>query len=63
MMNDSHDSALFLTIPRAAEVLGVSAQRLRRAVELGQIPVVRIGKQSLIPRATIARLAQEDEAR
>lgn len=62
-----------MSVPSAAETLGISAYALRRAIRSGQIPVVTVGKKVLVdvdsakvvlaPRARegvgIAALAQQ----
>ena len=38
---------LFLTLPRAAQLLGISQQTLRDAVERGELPVYRVRRRWL----------------
>ncbi len=52
------ESGLLLTIPDAANLLGVWPARLKRAIRDNQLPAVMLGKQQMIPRAAIERLAQ-----
>ena len=49
----------FLSLPKAADVIGVDVRRVRDAVERGQIRAVRIGARLMISRAAIERLVEE----
>lgn len=40
---------LFASVPETAELLGVDPRTLRRAIEDGQVPSVRVGVRVLIP--------------
>ena len=51
---------LFLSVPDAARLLGVSPERLQRAIRDHQVPAIVIGARKLVARATIERLAQID---
>ncbi len=42
---------LFLSVPEAAEVLGVDPRTLRRAIERLEVPATRVGARVLIPTA------------
>ena len=42
-----------MTIAEASEVLGVSRNKAYEAARRGQIPVIRIGKRLLVPRAAL----------
>ncbi len=52
-----------LTLPEAAEAIGISARHLESLVADGIIPVVRLGGRRVIPidvlQRTLARLASE----
>lgn len=53
---------LFLTATEAGRVLGVDARSVRRAIEGGQVPGVRVGQQWRVPAAWLrerAHLAAE----
>jgi excisionase family DNA binding protein len=57
-------SKLFLTVPEVSEYTRVDQRTLRRAIEDGQIPAVRIGNAVRIPTAAFLRMAAikpEDE--
>ena len=47
-----------MTITEASEVLGVSRNKAYEAARRGQIPVIRIGKRLLVPRAALERMLQ-----
>ena len=53
-------SPLFLNVREAAEMFGVSPERLARAIAAGQVRAITIGVQKLIPRAAILKLAAGD---
>ena len=50
-----HNSSL-LSRPAAADFLGVRVETVDTAVSMGQLPVVRIGTRSYIPRAKLEEL-------
>ena len=59
-MNTLGDTTMqFLSLPKAADVIGVDVRRVRDAVERGQIRAVRIGARLMISRAAIERLVEE----
>ena len=45
-----------LTIEEAARVLGIGRNTAYEAVRRGEIPVVRIGRRFLVPRAALEQL-------
>jgi excisionase family DNA binding protein len=45
-----------ITVPEAAEILGVSRSTIYRAIKAGTFPVVQIGSRVVIPTAALARL-------
>lgn len=45
-----------MTIHAAARVLGFSAMTIRRRVEAGRFPAVKIGSKALVPRAFVEKL-------
>lgn len=57
-VRDPPRSPLFLSVPDAARLLGVSPERLARALKASQIPSIVIGSRRLIARAAIEKLAQ-----
>ena len=44
-----------LTVEQAAEMLGVSRNSAYAGVARGELPVIRVGKRLLIPRAALQR--------
>ena len=45
-----------LTVEEAAAVLGIGRNSAYQAVASGQLPVIRIGRRLLVPRAALERL-------
>jgi excisionase family DNA binding protein len=45
-----------ITIPEAAEMLGVSRNAAYEAAKRGEIPSIRIGKRVLVPLAALERM-------
>jgi excisionase family DNA binding protein len=44
------------TVTQCAELLGIGRNSAYEAVNRGEIPVIRIGKRILVPRAALERL-------
>jgi excisionase family DNA binding protein len=42
-----------MTIPEAAELLGISRSAAYRAVTRGELPTIRIGRRLLVPTAKL----------
>lgn len=53
------EKRLTLTVPEAAEALGISRMSAYAAVREGTIPSLRIGRRLLIPRAGLDRMLAE----
>jgi excisionase family DNA binding protein len=49
---------LFLNVPKACEVLGISQSSLLRHVKSGTLPHVKLGRRILIPREVIKSLTE-----
>ena len=47
---------LTLTVKEAAAIMGVAPLTLRRRIETGEIPAVRIGDRVLVPAPALAEL-------
>lgn len=60
MNTESAETVQFLTLPKAADVIGVDVRRVRDAVERGQLRAVRIGARLMIPRKLIERLVDAE---
>ena len=46
---------LTLTIDEAAKILGVSRNTAYEAARTGDLPIIKIGKRMLVPRAALER--------
>jgi excisionase family DNA binding protein len=60
MNTDRTEITQFLSLPAAADVIGVDVRRVRDAVERGQLRAVRIGARLMIPRKAIERLVEAE---
>jgi len=49
---------LTITVPEAAEILGINRTGAYRAIERGELPAIRIGRRLVVPKAAIARLLE-----
>ncbi len=58
MADQAESRSLFLSIPSAAKLIGITPERLTRAIAAHQIPAITIGSHRLIPRRAIERLAE-----
>jgi excisionase family DNA binding protein len=45
-----------ISVPEAADLLGISRNLAYDAVKLGQIPAIKIGKRLLVPKDAVDRL-------
>jgi|GEM_PF-3766988 len=52
---------LFLSVTAAAQLLGVSPERLARAIAAHQIPAITIGARRLVSRRVLEKLADLDD--
>jgi excisionase family DNA binding protein len=48
---------LFMTVPEVADLARIDQRTLRRAIEAGGIPAVRLGNTTRIPTSALLRLA------
>jgi excisionase family DNA binding protein len=46
---------LTLTVPEAAELLGIGRTAAYEAARTGELPTVRLGRRVLVPREALAR--------
>jgi len=53
------EKRLCITVPEAAEKLGISRNFAYELVKQGQLPVIRFGKRLLIPRVALAKRLEE----
>jgi excisionase family DNA binding protein len=49
-----------LTVPRAAEIIGLSRVRIRNLVRSGELPAEKVGRDWLIRRSVVERFAQKE---
>jgi len=48
-----------LTVEETAEILGIGRSSAYEAVRQGQLPVIRVGRRYLVPRAALQRMLDE----
>jgi excisionase family DNA binding protein len=48
-----------MTVSEAAALLRVSKPSLYRALRAGEIPVIKIGRRRLVPKAALSKLIEE----
>ena len=58
-MNIAIEKRLCITVPEAAEMLGISRNFAYELVKQGQLPVIRFGKRLLIPRVALEKRLEE----
>ena len=55
----ANSDRLTMTVPEAAEALGIGKNQGYEAARAGQIPTIRIGRRLLVPRAAFERLLEQ----
>ena len=55
------DKRLCITVPEAAEMLGLSRNFTYELVKQKQLPVVKFGKRLLIPRAALDKMLEKGD--
>jgi len=50
-----------MTVEEAAQVLGIGRSSAYEAVRRGELPVIRIGRRYVVPRAALERLLSEPQ--
>ena len=55
-MTTAEDDRLVLTVTEAAQLLKIGRSCAYEAVRNGQLPVIRMGRRILVPRAALERL-------
>ena len=55
-MTTAEDDRLVLTVREAAQLLKIGRSCAYEAVRNGQLPVIRMGRRILVPRAALERL-------
>jgi excisionase family DNA binding protein len=58
-LNMDIEKRLCLTVPEAAELLGISRNFAYELVKQGQLPVIRFGKRLLIPRVALDKMLEK----
>jgi excisionase family DNA binding protein len=53
---------MFTTVPVVAQLLDLDERTVRRGIERGQLPAIRVGSTIRIPVADLLRLAGIDDA-
>ena len=53
------DKRLCITVPEAAQMLGISRNFAYELVKQKQLPVIRFGKRLLIPRVALEKLLEK----
>ena len=51
-----------LTVEEAAALLGIGRNSAYQAIARGEIPVLRVGRRLLVPRAALERRLADDQA-
>lgn len=57
------EQTLVLSVPEAAQVLGLSANHVWRLIGTGELPSMRLGRQVLVPRAALVALVENAAGR
>jgi len=57
------DKRLCITVPEAAEMLGISRNFAYELVRQGKLPVVRFGKRLLIPRRELEKMLEKGSSK
>jgi excisionase family DNA binding protein len=55
-LGDESDARKTVTVPEAAEQLGISAWSYYQAVKRGELPALRVGRRLLVPVAKLRAL-------
>jgi excisionase family DNA binding protein len=58
-LNRDIDRRLCITVPEAAEILGISRNFAYELVKQKQLPVMRLGKRLLIPRVALEKMLEK----
>ncbi len=53
------EKRLCITVPEAAEMLGISRNFAYELVKQGKLPVIIFGKRKLIPRAALEKMLEK----
>jgi excisionase family DNA binding protein len=58
----TEDKRLTLSVPEAAELLGISRNAAYEAAQRGDIPSIRVGKRLLVPRTAFEKMLTGEAA-
>ena len=58
-MNMAIDKRLCITVPEAAELLGISRNFAYELVKRGELPSIKLGKRKLIPKIALDKKLEE----
>ena len=58
MQQNPDSERLTLTVEEAARRLGIGRNTAYEAARLGHIPIIRVGRRLLVPRAALDRLLE-----
>ena len=61
-MSQEIQDRLVLTVPEAAELLGICRNAAYEGVRRGEIPSIRIGKRLVVPRAAFEEMLKGEAA-
>ncbi len=61
-MNIAIEKRLCVTVPEAAEMLGISRNFAYELVKQKQLPVVKFGKRLLIPRLALEKMLEKGDS-
>lgn len=56
------ETRLTLTVPQAAEVLGISRALAYELVARGELPSLRLGRRVVVPRRALERFIDDEQA-
>jgi excisionase family DNA binding protein len=56
------DKRSCMTVPEAAEILGISRNFGYELVKRGELPVIRFGKRLLIPKVALEKMLEKSVA-
>ncbi len=54
---------LTLTVDEAARCLGIGRNSAYEAIAKGEIPVIRVGKRLLVPKAALAKMLSGNDSK
>ena len=58
----SNNEPMLYSLPETAQMLGISLNRLRKSIDLGELATARIGKRVLVSRNALEKFLEERSA-